>query len=344
MAYPASIEKTLPFGAHPIGTANYKGGLPGRAAWRFTASFKFFEYHDAMTSARDVLTPDALAMLQEVARSGSFAAAARQLGLVPSALTYRQAKMTEAGKELLREGARLLSEIDAVANRVRRVATGWEAQLTIAADGLISRATLFDLAQAFFELKPPTRLRIRDEILSGTLQALASGQADLAIGVLEDTAQNLTLSDLQMRPLGPIDFVFAVAPGHPLAKAKEPLSDQMIQPHRAIAVADTGVQGKGLTRNLLSGQEVFTVPTMQAKIEAQLRGLGCGFVPEPAVRAHLQAGRLIQKNLERPNHAARGAYAWRAHPQQGPGRALQWWLAQLASPITRQALAENFAE
>ena len=264
-----------------------------------------------MTSARNVLTPDALAMLQEVARSGSFAAAARQLGLVPSALTYRvrqieealdvllfdrssrQAKMTEAGKELLREGARLLSEIDAVANRVRRVATGWEAQLTIAADGLISRATLFDLAQAFFELKPPTRLRIRDEILSGTLQALG---------------------------------------------------DQMIQPHRAIAVADTGVQGKGLTRNLLSGQEVFTVPTMQAKIEAQLRGLGCGFVPEPAVRAHLQAGRLIQKNLERPNHAARGAYAWRAHPQQGPGRALQWWLAQLASPITRQALAENFAE
>jgi DNA-binding transcriptional LysR family regulator len=68
---------------------------------------------------------------------------------VPSALTYsvrqleealdvllfdrrsRQAKLTAAGEELLREGRRLLSEIDAVANRVRRVATGWEGQLTI---------------------------------------------------------------------------------------------------------------------------------------------------------------------------------------------------------------------
>ena len=99
--------------------------------------------------ARDVLTPDSLAMLQVIAETGSFAAAARQLGVVPSALTYRvrqieealdvllfdrsarQARPTEAGGELLREGARLLEEVEAVAHRVRRVATGWEPQLTI---------------------------------------------------------------------------------------------------------------------------------------------------------------------------------------------------------------------
>jgi molybdate transport repressor ModE-like protein len=110
-----------------------------------------------MQSARHVLTPDALSLLQTVAHSGSFAAAARALGLVPSAVTYRvrqiedaldvllfdrssrQARLTEAGAELLREGARLLADIDAVANRVRRVATGWEPQFTIAADSVISR-------------------------------------------------------------------------------------------------------------------------------------------------------------------------------------------------------------
>ena len=75
-----------------------------------------------MPTARDVLTPDALAMLQTRGRTGSFAAAARELDLVPSALTYRvrqiedaldvllfdrssrQARLTEAGAELLREG------------------------------------------------------------------------------------------------------------------------------------------------------------------------------------------------------------------------------------------------
>jgi molybdate transport repressor ModE-like protein len=104
-----------------------------------------------MQRARNALTPDALDLLQTVAHSGSFAAAARDLGLVPSAVTYRvrqiedaldvllfdrssrQARLTEAGTELLREGARLLDDIDAVANRVRRVATGWEPQFTIAA-------------------------------------------------------------------------------------------------------------------------------------------------------------------------------------------------------------------
>ena len=38
----------------------------------------------------------------------------------------RQAQLTAAGTELLHEGRRLLQELDAVANRVRRVASGWE--------------------------------------------------------------------------------------------------------------------------------------------------------------------------------------------------------------------------
>ncbi|TRZ99193.1 MAG: LysR family transcriptional regulator, partial [Rhodocyclaceae bacterium] len=155
-----------------------------------------------MTTPRDVLTPDALAMLQTIASSGSFAAAARASNMVPSALTYRvrqmedaldvllfdrssrQARLTEAGAELLREGTRLLADIDAVANRVKRVATGWESQLTIAVDSIINRATLMELCETFFSLSPPTRLKLRDETLSGTLEALTSGQADLVLGVM----------------------------------------------------------------------------------------------------------------------------------------------------------------
>ena len=40
-----------------------------------------------MNFARDVLTPESLTMLQTIARLGSFAAAAREMGLVPSALS-----------------------------------------------------------------------------------------------------------------------------------------------------------------------------------------------------------------------------------------------------------------
>jgi DNA-binding transcriptional LysR family regulator len=307
-----------------------------------------------MPAAREVLTPEALTLLQAVASSGSFAAAARQLGLVPSAVTYRirqledaldvllfdrssrQARLTPAGAELLREGSRLLVEIDAVANRVKRVATGWESQLTIAADTVISASVIMELVQGFYALAPVTRLRLREESLAGTLGALTSGQADLALGIVLEPGTTL---GLQVRPLGEMAFVFAVAPHHPLAALPEPLSDDLLQRHRAIAVADTVQQGTGLTFGLLAGQDVLTVPTMRAKLDAQLRGLGAGFVPEPMARPYLETGRLVLKETQRGARIVRFGCAWRASGTEG--RALQWWLRQLESEPTRRALIEQ---
>ena len=125
-----------------------------------------------MTTSRNVLTPEALTMMDVIARNGSFAAAARELGKVPSSLTYsvrqledaldvllfdrrsRQAQLTAAGEELLNEGRRLLDQMDAVANRVKRVATGWETQLSIAVDDVLSRVTMFELCESFYALNP----------------------------------------------------------------------------------------------------------------------------------------------------------------------------------------------
>ena len=319
-----------------------------------------------MSAARNVLTPEALAMLDAIARSGSFAAAARELGKVPSALTYnvrqledaldvllfdrrsRQAKLTAAGEELLHEGRRLLAEVDAVAHRVKRVATGWETQLTVAVDGVISPVTMLELCEAFFAQHPApaTRLRLRTEVLAGTWEALQSGQADLAIGVSMN-AERTPASGVQVKPLGEMEYVFAVAPHHPLAAAGGPLTDADLLRHRAVAVADTAQRLAPITVNLLPGQDVFTVATTQAKIEAQLRGLGCGYVPEPLAREHIAAGRLVVKATQRSHTRVRLGYAWRGvgaragGPKSPGGLALRWWLAQLESPATRLALLER---
>lgn len=305
-----------------------------------------------MSTARNALTPDALAMLQSIAASGSFAAAARSLGLVPSALTYRvrqiedaldvllfdrssrQARLTPAGAELLQEGSRILEEIEAMSNRVKRVATGWEPQLTIAVDSIIAPATLMELCASFLQQAPPTRLRLRDETLSGTLDALTSGLADIAIGV-SDPGNH---ADVHGKPLGDLRFVYAVAPHHPLASAPEPLTDEMVRQHRAVAAADSIQRGRGLTVGLLPGQDVFTVSTMPAKLDAQLRGLGGGFVPECLARPYIDSGRLVVKKMERTQRVIRLYYAWRGANRARQGRALQWWLKQLESPVTRAAL------
>jgi len=318
---------------------------------------------------RSALTPDALAMMDTIARTGSFAAAARELGKVPSALTYsvrqledaldvllfdrrsRQAQLTAAGEELLNEGRRLLAEMDAVAQRVRRVSTGWETELTIAVDDVLSRLTLLELCESFYSLRPSgdkepgpgTRLRLRTEVLAGTWEALVSGQADLALGVPADMPAP---PGIEMKPLGSMPFVFAMAPHHPLASLPEPIGDEEIVRHRAVAVADSAMRMARMTVNLLPGQDVLTVSSMQAKIEAQLRCLGCGFVPEVLVREHVRHGRLVTKLVKRQRRVGGMAYAWRSaavpQPKKAPqGLALQWWLQQLESPATRQALLER---
>ena len=342
-----------------------------------------------MSERHSALTPDALTMMDVIARTGSFAAAARELGKVPSSLTYsvrqledaldvllfdrgsRQARLTAAGEELLTEGRRLLEQMEGVANRVKRVATGWETQLSIAVDGIVSRLTMFELCEAFYALGaappppagqptrvrpappaavpshgPGTRLRLRTEVLSGTWEALTSGQADLAIGVGTGRAAP---TGFEVRELGAIAFVFAVAPHHPLASAETPISDAELMRHRAVAVADSAQRQPPLTLNLLPGQDVLTVASMQLKVEAQLRCMGCGFVPEPLVREHLAAGRLVSKPVQRPAMLATLGYAWRAPVAESPGAArspqlglaLRWWLAQLETPATRTALLER---
>ncbi len=325
------------------------------------------------TPRRNALTPEALQMMDTIARSGSFAAAARELGRVPSALTYsvrqledaldvllfdrrsRQAQLTAAGQELLDEGRRLLAEMDAVANRVKRVSTGWESQLTIAVDGIISRLTMFELIEGFYALQlpagaatdgprpPGTRLRLRTEIMTGLWEALLSGQADLAIGVSMLAPPQI---GIELQPLGEVQFVYAMAPHHPLAASEQPITDDQMLQHRAIAVADSAQRMSPMTVHLLPGQEVLTVPSMQAKIEAQLRCLGCGFLPEPLIREQVRVGHLVVKPVARQLPPMRCGYAWRSaatpQPRRAPqGLALQWFLQQLQSPATRQALLER---
>lgn len=320
-----------------------------------------------MTERRNALTPEALAMMDAIARTGSFAAAARALGRVPSALTYqvrqlehaldallfdrrsRRARLTAAGEELLQEGRRLLAELDAVTNRVHRVASGWESQLTIAYETLISRATLLELVDAFYavlphsassrgrsDARPATRLRLRSEVLAGTWEALTHGMADLVIGAPAGAGAPV---GVQIEPLGEVSFVFAVAPSHPLARKSGPVGDAELSRHRAVAIADSATRLSSITVNLLPGQDVLTVPDLRTKLDAQLRGLGCGYLPAPLARPLIDAGHLVAVRVQRISPRAHLCYAWRgASRRAGTGLALKWWLERLKSPATRRAL------
>ena len=83
---------------------------------------------------------------------------------------------------------------------------------------------------------------------------------------------------------------------------------------------------------------MFTVDDMPAKLDAQIRGLGSGFLPTCLAQPYIDTGRLVAKTVERAEQQVLASYAWRKTGKTGAGRALQWWLDQLKNPLTRSAL------
>lgn len=300
------------------------------------------------------LSLEALQILDAIDRRGSFAAAAQALDKVPSAITYsirkleddldvllfdrrgHKARLTEAGQELLQQGRQLLQAAHELEQQVKRTASGWEAELRIVLDGIIQFADLLPLLQEFALAAPGTRLRISQHVLSGVWEAMVAGRADLAIGAAYDGPDAVRLQgELQARPMGQIDWVFAVAPTHPLAAIATPLSNEELQKHTAIAVGDTGLSLPGMSAGLLSGQSVIVVPGIAEKLAAQLAGLGCGHLPRRLALAYLQSGQLVEKTLLSPRQSGQTHLVWR---HQHKGKALQWFLDKLSDTQLQQRL------
>lgn len=300
------------------------------------------------------LSLEALRILDAIDRKRSFAGAAVELDRVPSALTYsvrkleedldvllfdrrgHRARLTAAGEELLSEGRKLLRAADELERRVKRTASGVEVELRIVLDSMVPLPRLLPLIADFDRAGYGTRLRFSQEVLAGVWEALASGRADLAIGAVYDGPEALRMSGgFRTRMLHTLAWVFAVAPGHPLATAPEPLDADTIQHHRAVAVGDTSRNLPLMNVGLLSGQETLTVPSLQAKLEAQLAGLGCGHLPCFMAKPYLVSGALVQKETVAAKPASMCQLAWRADAR---GKALKWWLARLGEPTLPQAL------
>lgn len=298
------------------------------------------------------LNLEAIEILDAIARKGSFAAAAEEVHRVPSAVTYvikkledemnvqlfdrsgHRARLTPAGETLLEQGRHLLRAASDLEYRVKRVATGWEPELRIAVDTLVPLSILTPWIKAFDELHSGTRLRFLHETLAGMWDGLIDHRADLAIGVAMDSPHSGGFASIAM---GPLEFVFAVAPSHPLADVPEPLPPALIQQYRVIAIADSSRSLVPRTVNILQGQETLTVPSAQAKLALQMQGLGCGYLPRCLIGKELQAGLLIEKQTERQHSIPAFHAAWRATQ---PGRALAWWVDQLRNdPLVSDWLA-----
>ncbi|MBI3231071.1 MAG: LysR family transcriptional regulator [Burkholderiales bacterium] len=293
---------------------------------------------------------EALQILDAIARKGSFAAAATELERVPSALTYSvrkleedldvllfdrrgyRAKLTRAGEELLEQGRQLLAAANELERRVKRTGKGWEVELRLALDNLISFERVLPIIEDFEKQMTGTRLRFSFEILTGVWEALLEGRADIVLGAAEGGPDLVRMSGVfQSRHVASVDWVFAVAPQHPLAQVEGPLPPDLIAQHRAIAVGDTGRNLPAVSFGLLSGQDTLTVPSLRDKLMAQVAGLGCGHLPRGYCAPWLLDGSLIEKETLQTKPPANLHLAWRKAAQ---GKCTKWFIQRLSEPAT----------
>lgn len=294
------------------------------------------------------LTLDALETLDAIEQQGSFAKAAEVLHRVPSAVTYtvqklesdlgvalfdrsgKRARLTDAGRALLERGRVLLRDAENLENLVKRVAHGWEVQLTLAVDDIVPLEPLFPIIAEFDAQNTGTRIRLTREIFGGAWDALIDRRADLSIGAAGEMPAGHGLGSQFWCT---VPFVFAVARHHPLAELPEPLRTEQIVRYRAVVAADSSRRLPPRSAGLFENQETLVVPSLAAKLAAQCYGLGVGYLPQYLAEPALQRGELVRREIEARREPVALNLGWRAGDE---GRALDWFRTRIAEDAELQ--------
>ena len=302
-----------------------------------------------------LITLDALQTLDAIERRQSFAAAAEELHRVPSAVSYtinkleedlgvalfdrsrRKAELTAIGRLVLKEGRKILKAAEQLTALARQAADGWEVELRICIDSILSCDPVYDLIEAFQRVQPKTEIRLTEEVLGGSWDALSDDRCDLVIG-----AEGAPPAPgFALHSLGKVKFGFAVAAGHALTERPQPLPASAIQDYPTVIVADSSQRLPVRSAGLLDGRSRIIVPTIEHKIEVQCKGLGVGYLPLHRNMQQLADGRLEILALDAPRPPVEISVAWR---RGNTGKALKWFvdhLKQMQFDADRGVLTPN---
>lgn len=282
------------------------------------------------------ITLDALRVLDAIDRKGSFGAAAEALFRVPSALSYtvqklesdlgislfdrskQRAQLTAAGRMLLEQGRQLLQSASAIEEAVQQLESGWETQLRIAVDTVLPLTPLLQQINAFNLLDKRVAITIGEEVLGGTWDALIAERCDLALGASGDLPKGI----FEYRLMGEVEFVFAVAKEHPLRLHKGPVDAAAISAFPTVIIADSSLSAPGRSSGLLESRQIIRVANAAAKIQAQMMGVGVGFLPQHLIQTEIASGDLIVLDCSVPRPNIPLYMAWR---KGNKGKALEWF-------------------
>jgi DNA-binding transcriptional LysR family regulator len=294
------------------------------------------------------LSLDQLQVLLSIAEAGSFAGAARRLKRATSAVSYavdtlesqlgitlfergttRRAKLSRAGEAVVAEAKSVAYSAQMLRARVKGLREGLETEVSVVVDAMFPSDRLVEVLKNFHAKFPTVPLRLKLEALGEIERSLRSGAAVIGIG----GSVHMKSEGLRCIQLEGVQLIPVAAPGHPLAlggRAKPGAPREHLQLVLAEqAAADRRDFG-------VVSVNVWRLGDLASKHALLLAGIGWGGMPEPMVRADVDAGRLVR--LEMADWRG-GVYPLQvAHKNDSPpGPAGQWLIECLVDQDDRVA-------
>lgn len=291
---------------------------------------------------KDVIPLDALIALDAIVKKGSFAAAAESLYKAPSSLTYtikkleedlgvrlfdrsqHKAVLTDAGQIVLKQGRQILFTSEKLVESVRQFEAGWERKLRIARDTLISEDKLADICLEFEQLNKQVELSLSVEVLGGVWDALHSDRVDIVIGGCGEPPTGR----FGTHKIGEIEFVFAIAPFHPLASFPGIIRQEDLIAYPSIVIADTSQTLPAKCSGYYPSSHAIRISSIESKLNFQLKGVGVGFLPLHIAQPYIDAGKLVVKPCEVAKPKQDMYVAWN---KKNEGKVLRWFIDKLCT-------------
>ncbi|MFA5489340.1 MAG: LysR family transcriptional regulator [Candidimonas sp.] len=241
------------------------------------------------------LTLRQLEIFRALAENLNFSAAARAVHLSQPALsnairkmeeavnaplfdrTTRSVSLTPVGQELLKITARLLRDLDSSLANVSALAQGKTGQLSVSAVPSLAAAFLPEVLHMYQARYPDVVLRVRDALAEASIQALKTGQVDIAVAPAKPRDDELIHNVLFRDRL-----ILICRSDHELAKFKR-VTWSRLRPYKLASLTSTSNVRRIMEAEYLQHhaefQPAFEVEQASTLIGFIMNNLGIGILP-----------------------------------------------------------------
>lgn len=282
-------------------------------------------------------------MLVAIDEAGSFTAAAKRVDRAQSAVSHairtleadigvalfdrstRKPQLTAEGNAVLEEARAILSRMGHLKARARGMASGMEAELSLAVSVLAPQSSVADLLARFAAAFPTCGLRLFVEEIGAATNLIMDGRADLALIGRPSLSAGLQ-EQFETRAVGAVDIVHLACPDHPLARKSGQLREVDLQDYRQLVPTS-----RALPRyhNRLVN-DVWEVAEPGMRRALLLQGLAWGTLPLHIVEQDLEQGDLVLLDIPaRPKETMR-VPLFAVHKREfAPGPAARWLMDEM---------------